>query len=118
MESINALAILELNWSENRPARSSRKGAGEILLTSIDRDGTMKGYDVDLVKTISDEVNVPVIASGGAGSYDHMSEVILKGGASAVAAASMFHFTEQTPAQAKFFLQSKNIPVRTNFKEL
>ena len=94
------------------------RGAGEILITSIDRDGTMKGYDVDLVKTISDEVNVPVIASGGAGSYDHMSEVISKGGASAVAAASMFHFTEQTPAQAKLFLQSKNIPVRTNFKEL
>ena len=75
-------------------------GAGEILLTSIERDGTMTGYDVDLVARCQPAVSIPVIASGGAGSYEHMVEV-LREGASAVAAASMFHFTEQTPLEAK-----------------
>src|SRR5947209_1772542 len=74
-----------------------RLGAGEILLTSIDRDGTMTGYDVPLVKAVSSAVSIPVIASGGAGSYEHMAAVVREGGASAVAAASLFHFTEMTP---------------------
>ena len=76
-------------------------GAGEILLTSIDRDGTMEGYDVELTRRVSEAVSIPVIASGGAGTYAHMAEVLRDGGASAVAAASMFHFTEQTPMEAK-----------------
>ena len=93
------------------------RGVGEILITSIDKDGTMKGYDIELVRKITENVNVPVIASGGAGNYEHMSCAILDGGASAVAAASMFHFTEQTPMEAKTFLQSKGIPVRINYNE-
>ena len=87
-------------------------GAGEILITSIDRDGTMEGYDVPLVRSVSDAVAIPVIASGGAGSYAHMAEAITIGKADAVAAASIFHFTEQTPKGAKHFLDSLGIPVR------
>lgn len=89
-----------------------KMGAGELLITSIDLDGTMNGYDVDLIKSISEAVTIPVIASGGAGSYDHMYDVLDKGKASAVAAASIFHFTEQTPMEAKMFLAEKGIPVR------
>lgn len=91
------------------------RGAGEILLTSIDRDGTMSGYDLDLVERVATAVNVPVIASGGAGSYQHMVDAVLRAGASAVAAASIFHFTEQTPAGAKAALQAAGIPVRQSF---
>jgi len=87
-------------------------GAGEILLTSIDRDGTMTGYDVELTKQVSNAVNVPVIASGGAGNYDHMTQVLLEGGASAIAAASIFHFTQQTPLEAKKYLLNNDIRVR------
>lgn len=92
------------------------RGAGEILLTSIDRDGTMQGYDLALVEQVAAVVDVPVIASGGAGTYQHMVDVIKQAGASAVAAASMFHFTEQTPAGAKQALRSAGIPVRQNFR--
>jgi len=93
-------------------ARSAEaNGAGEILITSIDRDGTMTGYDVELVERVATAVSIPVIASGGAGSYEHMVEV-LRGGASAVAAAAMFHYTECTPLEAKRFLASNGIPVR------
>lgn len=88
------------------------RGAGEILLTSIDRDGTMEGYDVDLVREVAAGVTIPVIASGGAGEYRHMAEALLDGGASAVAAASMFHFTEQTPLEAKHHLRSCGVAVR------
>ena len=88
------------------------RGAGEILLTSIDRDGTMTGYDLDITKQVSEAVSIPVIASGGAGHYEHMLEALTKGGASAVAAASIFHFTEQTPREAKRFLHANGIPVR------
>jgi imidazole glycerol-phosphate synthase subunit HisF len=89
-----------------------RSGAGEILLTSIDRDGTMNGYDLDLITQVTDVVDIPVIASGGAGTYQHMVDAVLKGGASAVAAASLFHFTEQTPAGAKLAMQAAGISVR------
>lgn len=89
-----------------------RLGAGEILITSIEKDGTMKGYDLDLIKRVSKNVGIPVVASGGAGTYHHMFEAINIAGASAVAAASMFHFTQQTPLEAKQFLASKGIPVR------
>ena len=91
------------------------RGAGEILLTSIDCDGTMEGYDLALVEAVVRAVNVPVVASGGAGSYEHMRQAIQDVGASAVAAASMFHFTEQTPAQAKQALARAGIAVRANF---
>jgi imidazole glycerol-phosphate synthase subunit HisF len=87
-------------------------GAGEILLQSIDRDGTMEGYDIDLIRRVAGAVTIPVIASGGAGSYDHMAEAMLEGGASAVAAASIFHFTQQTPLEAKQHLAQQGIPVR------
>jgi cyclase len=86
-------------------------GAGEILLTSIDRDGTMSGYDLELVERVAQAVSIPLIASGGAGSYEHMVEA-LRAGASAVAAAAMFHYTECTPLEAKRFLASSGIPVR------
>ena len=91
------------------------RGAGEILLTSIDRDGTMTGYDLDLISRVAEAVAVPVIASGGAGSYQDMVDVVKQAGASAVACASIFHFTEQTPAGAKSAMQKAGIPVRRNF---
>jgi imidazole glycerol-phosphate synthase subunit HisF len=87
-------------------------GAGEILLTSIDRDGTMEGYDLDTIKQVSEAVSIPVIASGGAGTYEHMAEALGEGGASAVAAASIFHFTQQTPMEAKQHLRARGFPVR------
>lgn len=86
-------------------------GAGEILLTSIDRDGSMSGYDLQLISDVTAAISIPVIASGGAGSYNDML-LAIKAGASAVAAASIFHFTEQTPAAAKEYLTLNKIPVR------
>lgn len=91
---------------------AQERGAGEILLTSIDRDGTMQGYDLELIRDVADAVTIPVIASGGAGEYRHMAEALLDGGASAVAAASMFHFTEQTPLEAKHHLRGCGVAVR------
>ncbi len=94
------------------------RGAGEILLTSIDRDGSMTGYDLPLIETVAREVSIPVIASGGAGNYLHMVTAVREAGASAVAAASIFHFTEQTPAGAKQALEAAGIPVRHPFREV
>ena len=91
------------------------RGAGEILITSIDFDGTLQGYDLALVECVVEAVKVPVIASGGAGNYRHMVEAVKQAGASAVAAASMFHFTEFTPAGAKTAMQAEGIPVRRSF---
>ena len=90
----------------------AERGAGEILLQSIDRDGTMSGYDLDTTRDVSHAVSVPIIASGGAGSYEHMLQVLNDGEASAVAAASIFHFTEQTPLEAKGYLGARGIHVR------
>ena len=87
-------------------------GAGEILLTSVELDGTMRGYDIEMIRTVTELVNVPVIASGGAGNYEHMHLAVKEGGASAVAAASIYHFTEQTPKEAKAFLNERGIPIR------
>jgi len=87
-------------------------GAGEILLTSMDRDGTRDGYDIALTKAVVDAVNLPVIASGGAGNLEHLAEVILEAGADAVLAASIFHFGEYRIREAKEYLKSKGIPVR------
>lgn len=91
------------------------RGAGEILITSIDRDGTFQGYDLDLIEEVVNGLKIPVIASGGAGSYQHMVDAVLKAGASAVAAASIFHFTEHTPAGAKAAMNDAGIPVRSQF---
>lgn len=93
------------------------RGAGEILLTSIERDGTMQGYDLALIEAVVRSVKIPVIASGGAGSYQHMIDAVQKAGASAVAAASIFHFTEQTPAEAKVAMAGAGIPVRQVFRD-
>ena len=87
-------------------------GAGEILLTSMDKDGTKSGYDIDLLKAITKNTNIPVIASGGVGKLDHLYDGIVKGGASAVLAASIFHYGELTIKDTKEYLKSKNIPVR------
>lgn len=87
-------------------------GAGEILLTSMDADGTKNGYDIELTRTISEAVAVPVVASGGAGTLDHFSEVLSHGKASAVLAASVFHFGTFTIAETKQHLQNHGIPVR------
>lgn len=91
---------------------AANRGAGEILLTSVDRDGTMTGYDIPLLRAVTSAVSIPVIAAGGAGTYEHMAEAILDGKASAVAAAAMYHFTQQTPLEAKRHLASRGIPVR------
>src|ERR1041385_876330 len=87
-------------------------GAGEILLTSMDTDGTKAGYDVALTRAVSEAVRIPVIASGGAGSLEHLAEVLTAGRADAVLAASIFHFGEYTVTQAKQFLRQKGILVR------
>ena len=95
-------------WAEE----VERLGAGEILITSVERDGTMEGYDIELIQQITSRVRIPVIASGGAGNYEHLFEALDSGKAAAVAAASIFHFTEQTPLEAKKYLAARGIPVR------
>lgn len=90
----------------------AERGAGEILLTSIERDGNFEGYDLETTRAVSEAVKIPVIASGGCGNYGHMAEVLSKGKASAVAAASIFHFTEQTPLEAKKYLHAQGFRVR------
>ena len=87
-------------------------GAGEILLTSMDRDGTKKGYDLDLTKKVANFINIPVIASGGVGNLEHLYQGIKIGNANAVLAASIFHFGEYSILEAKQYLDSKGIPVR------
>jgi imidazole glycerol-phosphate synthase subunit HisF len=90
----------------------TRRGAGEILLTSMDRDGTRAGFDLELTRAVSDAVSVPVIASGGVGNLDHLADGIQQGGADAVLAASIFHYGEYTVAQAKARMAQRGIPVR------
>ena len=92
--------------------RMAELGAGEILLTSMDRDGTKSGFDLALTRAVSDAVSVPVIASGGVGTLDHLADGIQLGGADAVLAASIFHYGEFTIAQAKARLTERGIPVR------
>jgi cyclase len=87
-------------------------GAGELLVTSMDRDGTQIGYDIDLMKNISSKVNIPLIASGGVGNLDHLVEGIKLGKANAVLAASIFHYGKHSVLEAKEYLESKGIPVR------
>jgi cyclase len=93
-------------------ARAASLGAGEILLTSMDRDGTREGFDLDLTRAVSDSVNVPVIASGGVGTLDHLTEGIVEGRADAVLAASIFHFGEHTVAEAKAVMSAAGVIVR------
>jgi len=100
--------IEPIAWAQ----RLEALGAGEILLTRIEFDGTLRGYDLDLMAQVASAVSIPVIAAGGAGSYADMLQA-LRAGASAVAAGSMFSFTEQTPREAKRFLAEHGIPVRT-----
>ena len=92
--------------------QAEENGAGEILLTSMDKDGTKSGYDVELLKNVTNKVSIPVIASGGVGNLEHLYDGIKKGGASAVLAASIFHYGEFTVQQAKEYLASKGVPVR------
>ena len=97
-----------VNWAK----QVEQLGAGEIMITSINRDGTFLGYDIELTKAVSNAVSIPVIASGGAGNYEHMAEVLRETSASAIAAASIFHFTEQTPIEAKKHLSKSGFNVR------
>ncbi len=87
-------------------------GAGEILLTSMDRDGTKSGFDIDLTRSISDAITIPVVASGGVGTLDHMVEGVRDGHASAVLAASIFHFGEFSIAETKAYMAAAGVPVR------
>lgn len=100
-----------VSWAKELEAR----GAGEILITSVDRDGTMKGYDLSLIHKVSTAVNIPVIAQGGAGCYEDMYLALREGNAQAVSAASLFHFTEATPLKVKEYLASKGINVRKSY---
>ncbi len=94
---------------------AQERGAGEILLTSMDRDGTKDGYDLDLLRALHGELSIPVIASGGAGSLAHLRDALLIGRADAVLAASIFHFREHTISEAKRFLHDAGITVRIDF---
>ena len=93
-------------------ARAERLGAGEILLTSMDRDGSLDGYDVELTRSVADAVRIPVIASGGAGRLEHFYEALTAGGASAVLAASLFHFGQFKVAEVKDYLRARGVVVR------
>lgn len=89
------------------------QGAGEILITSVELDGTMEGYDLEMLRQVTNSVQkIPVIASGGAGNYEHLNQALKESGVSAVAAASIFHFTQQTPLEAKKYLSERGVPVR------
>ncbi|HEX9701697.1 MAG TPA: HisA/HisF-related TIM barrel protein, partial [Rhodospirillales bacterium] len=89
-----------------------RLGAGEVLITSVERDGSLQGYDLDLCKAVSDAVSVPVLVLGGAGSWKHFVDGIEKGGASAVCTQNIYHFTESSILSAKKFLADRGVPVR------
>ena len=95
-----------------RAVEAEKRGAGEILLTSMDCDGTKAGYDIALTRAISDAVSIPVIASGGAGTMEHFAEALTDGGAEAALAASLFHYKEMEIIDLKKYLAEKNIPVR------
>lgn len=98
-----------LSWAK----KVVRLGAGEILLTSMDRDGTQKGYDLELTRRVAEAVSVPVIASGGVGSLDHLYDGLVKGKADAVLAASIFHFGTYSIQEAKRYLLRKGLPIRS-----
>ena len=87
-------------------------GAGELLLTSIDRDGTNEGFDLEMTRKVSDVVDIPVITSGGAGTLAHLADAFIDGHASALAVGSLFHFTDQSPIKAQYFLKGEGVNVR------
>lgn len=105
-----ATGIDVLAWAQ----QMVQAGAGEVLLTSMDRDGTKIGFDLALTRAVSDAVSVPVIASGGVGSLEHLAQGVTLGGASAVLAASIFHFGQHTIQEAKQYMAAQGIPVRTS----
>ncbi len=104
----NPTGIDAIEWAK----KMEENGAGEILLTSMDKDGTKSGYDIELTRAVSRTVSIPVIASGGAGSLDHLSEGVSDGEADAVLVASIFHYGEHTIRDAKEFMSSKGISMR------
>jgi cyclase len=104
----NPTALDAVEWA----VQATERGAGEILLTSMDRDGTRDGFDLELTRAISDAVGVPVIASGGVGTLQHLADGVTEGGADAVLAASIFHFGEHTVAEAKAVMAAAGITVR------
>ena len=104
----NPTGLDACRWAE----RMENYGAGEILLTSMDRDGTKAGYDLELTRAIADRVGIPVIASGGVGTLEHIYEGLTQGNASAALAASIFHFRQYTIAECKEFLRSRGVTVR------
>ena len=104
----NATGLDAIEWARKMEAL----GAGEILLTSMDRDGTKSGFDILLTRAVSDAITIPLIASGGVGNLQHLADGILEGHASAVLAASIFHYGEFTVQQAKQFMADKGIEVR------
>jgi cyclase len=104
----NPTGIDAIDWS----LRMADYGAGELLVTSMDRDGTKNGFDLDLMKKITDTVSIPVIASGGVGNLEHLAAGVLEGGADAVLAASIFHYGEHTIGEAKKYMQDRGIEVR------
>jgi len=104
----NATGIDVLEWAQ----RMEDYGSGELLLTSMDCDGTKDGYDIALTRAVSDAVAIPVIASGGVGNLEHIREGLVEGGASAALAASIFHFREYTIGECKEYLQQHQVPVR------
>ncbi|MCB0969893.1 MAG: imidazole glycerol phosphate synthase subunit HisF [Acidimicrobiales bacterium] len=104
----NPTELDAIEWARE----AERRGAGEILLTSMDRDGTRDGFDLELTRAVSDAVNIPVIASGGVGTLDHLAEGVTAGGADAVLAASIFHFGEHAVADAKAVMATAGITVR------
>ena len=104
----NSTGIDALDWA----VQMTEYGAGELLVTSMDRDGTKNGFDIPLIRHICDNVSVPVIASGGVGNLDHLVEGVIEGGADAVLAASIFHYGEYTISQAKQYMGSKGIEIR------
>lgn len=102
------VGIDALEWAQ----KVEKLGAGEILLTSMDCDGTKAGYDLELTRTVADAVSIPVIASGGAGTLGHFYEALTKGGADAALAASLFHYKELTIKEVKEYLRERRVPVR------
>ena len=97
-----------VEWARQAESR----GAGEILLTSMDRDGTKAGFDCEMTAAVSDAVDIPVIASGGAGTFDHFTDVFTRGRADAALAASIFHYAESSVSDLKRYLRQHGIPVR------
>ena len=100
--------LLALKWIE----KIQELGAGEILLTSMDRDGTKLGFDIELLKTVSKIINIPIIASGGVGKLEHFYDGVVNGKADALLAASVFHFNEISIKDVKMYLKNKNIKIR------